>query len=203
MMIDSILQSKLLLSLALGLGLSACCGFRVFVPLLVASIATKLNIISIDEDFIWLSNTSTIIAFATATLFEIGGYYLPFVDNILDSITTPASVVAGTLLTTSLLTPEIDPLLQWSLGIIVGGGSAGIVQAGTALARASSSTATAGIANPILATTEHVFAILGSVLSIFIPLIIAGAICITVFILLFFIIRYLKKHKHKKAIYSN
>jgi hypothetical protein len=83
-----------------------------------------------------MASTPALIAFATATVFEIGGYYIPFVDNILDTITTPASVAAGTLLTASLLTPEMDPMLKWGLGIIVGGGSAGVVQAGTALTRA-------------------------------------------------------------------
>jgi hypothetical protein len=34
-------DNKVLLSLVMGLGLSASCGFRVFVPLLAASIATK------------------------------------------------------------------------------------------------------------------------------------------------------------------
>ena len=123
-------QGKLLLGLALGLGLSASCGFRVFVPLLVASVASKMGIITLGDSFAWMASTPALIAFATATVFEIGGYYIPFVDNILDTITTPASVAAGTLLTASLLTPEMDPLLKWGLGIIVGGGSAGVVQAG-------------------------------------------------------------------------
>jgi hypothetical protein len=37
-------DNKVLLSLVMGLGLSASCGFRVFVPLLAASIATKMGI---------------------------------------------------------------------------------------------------------------------------------------------------------------
>ncbi len=190
-------QSKLLLSLALGLGLSASSGFRVFVPLLVASIASKLGIIHLGESFQWMGSTTATVAFATATVLEIGGYYIPFVDNILDTITTPTSVIAGTLLTASVLTPELDPMLKWGLGIIVGGGSAGIVQAGTALTRATSSVATAGVGNPVVATTEHGLSFAGSILSIFMPFIIAAIICIVLFVFLFFLIRYFKKRIYR------
>ena len=190
-------QSKLLLSLALGLGLSASSGFRVFVPLLVASIASKLGIIHLGESFQWMGSTTATVAFATATVLEIGGYYIPFVDNILDTITTPTSVIAGTLLTASVLTPELDPMLKWGLGIIVGGGSAGIVQAGTALTRATSSVATAGVGNPVVATTEHGLSFAGSILSIFMPFIIAAIICIVLFVILFFLIRYFKERIYR------
>jgi hypothetical protein len=195
-------QGKLLLGLALGLGLSASCGFRVFVPLLVASVASKMGIITLGDSFAWMASTPALIAFATATVFEIGGYYIPFVDNILDTITTPASVAAGTLLTASLLTPEMDPMLKWGLGIIVGGGSAGVVQAGTALTRATSSVATAGIGNPVVATAEHGLAIGGSILSLFIPFIIAAVVCVVLFLFLFFMIRYFKRRIPKTTKYS-
>lgn len=186
-------DNKILISLLMGLGLSASSGFRVFVPLLVASIATKMGILQLGDGFQWMGSTPAIIAFAAATLFEIGGYYIPFVDNVLDTITTPASVVAGTLLTASAILPDIDPMLKWGLGIVVGGGSAGIIQAGTALTRATSTATTAGTANPIVATVEHIFSIVGSILSLVIPFIIAGIVCVVMLVFLFFVIRYFKK----------
>lgn len=187
-------DNKVLLSLVMGLGLSACCGFRVFVPLLAASIASKMGILHLGAGFQWMSSTAAIICFSAATLFEIGGYYLPFIDNILDTIMTPASVIAGTLLTASAIIPDLDPMIKWGLGIIVGGGSAGIIQAGTALTRATSTATTAGVANPVVATIEHILAIIGSIFSIVIPFIIAGVVCIVIVVLLFFVIRYFKKH---------
>ncbi len=186
-------DNKILISLLMGLGLSASSGFRVFVPLLVASIATKMGILQLGDGFQWMGSTPAIIAFAAATLFEIGGYYIPFVDNVLDTITTPASVIAGTLLTASAILPDIDPMLKWGLGIVVGGGSAGVIQAGTALTRATSTATTAGTANPIVATVEHIFSIVGSILSLVIPFIIAGIVCVVMLVFLFFVIRYFKK----------
>ncbi len=185
---------KVILSLVMGLGLSACCGFRVFVPLLAASIATKMGILHLGDGFQWMGSTTALVCFGTATIFEIAGYYIPFVDNILDTITTPASVIAGTLLTASAIIPDLDPMLKWGLGIIVGGGSAGIIQAGTALTRATSTATTAGVANPIVATAEHGLSIVGSIMSILMPFVLAGIVCIVVLISLFFMIRYFKKH---------
>lgn len=178
----------------MGLGLSASSGFRVFVPLLAASIATKLGYLHLGEGFQWMGSTAAVICFATATIVEIVGYYIPFVDNVLDTITTPASVAAGTLLTASAILPDIDPMIKWGLGIIVGGGSAGIIQAGTALTRATSTATTAGMANPIVATIEHVLAIAGSIFSILIPFVVVVILSIVIVILLYFVIRYLKKH---------
>ena len=185
---------KIILSLVMGLGLSACCGFRVFVPLLAARIATKMGVLHLGDGFQWMSSTTAIVCFGAATIFEIAGYYIPFVDNILDTVTTPASVIAGTLLTASAIIPDLDPMLKWGLGIIVGGGSAGIIQAGTALTRATSTATTAGVANPVVATIEHILAIAGSIFSIVIPFIIAGIVCVLILLALFFVIRYFKKH---------
>jgi hypothetical protein len=153
-----------------------------------------MGILHLGEGFQWMGSTAAIICFGAATIFEIAGYYIPFVDNALDTVTTPASVIAGTLLTASAILPDIDPMLKWGLGIIVGGGSAGIIQAGTALTRATSTATTAGVANPIVATVEHILAIVGSIFSIIIPFVIAGVVCVLILVMLFFVIRYFKKH---------
>lgn len=197
-------DNKVLLSLVMGLGLSACCGFRVFVPLLAASIATKLGLLHLGSGFQWMSSTPALICFGAATVFEIAGYYIPFIDNILDTIMTPASVIAGTLLTASAIIPDLDPMLKWGLGIIVGGGSAGIIQAGTALTRATSTATTAGVANPVVATVEHILAIVGSIFSVFLgpimTFIMAGIVCLLIVVLLFFVIRYFKKQIPKTQV---
>lgn len=157
-------------AILLGIGLSASAGFRVFIPLLVASIAGKLGWIPLTESFQWMSSTPALICFATATVLEAAAYYIPVVDNILDTITTPLALVAGTLLTTSVL-PVDSELLKWVTGILVGGSSAGIIQLGTSMLRLTSTKATAGMANPVVATTEHALALGQSIMSVFIPVI--------------------------------
>jgi hypothetical protein len=135
------LDKEIITGVAIGIGLSASCGFRVFVPMLVASIAAKTGVFPVQEGFEWLASWPAIISFGTATVFEILGYYIPFIDNLLDTITTPLAIGAGTLLLTSVLPVDSD-FLKWSGGLIVGGGSAAIVQGGSVLTRLGSSNLT-------------------------------------------------------------
>ncbi|GAA4012224.1 DUF4126 domain-containing protein [Hymenobacter fastidiosus] len=157
----------------LGLALAACSGFRVFVPLLAASLAYRTGFLAPSPGFAWLGTWPALGVLATATAAEMLAYYVPVVDNLLDTITTPASFIAGTLLMTSAL-PEIDPVVRWGLGVLVGGGTAGLVQSGTALLRAGSTATTGGLGNPVLATVENLLAVVGSVLGLLLPLVMAG-----------------------------
>ena len=160
---------------ALGLGLAACSGFRIFVPLLAASLAYHTGYLTPSAGFAWLGTWAALIMLATATVAEIAGYYVPVFDHLLDTLTTPASFVAGTILMTSAL-PHLDPTLRWSLGILVGGGTAGLVQTGTALLRGASTATTGGLANPVLATIENTAAVGGVALTLLLPLVAAGLV---------------------------
>lgn len=172
------------MSIMIGVALSATCGFRVFVPLLAVNIGTR----ALDADgqprielaggFDWLSSDIALMVFLVATLFEIGGYYIPWIDNLLDTIASPASIVAGTVITASFVT-GMDPWLQWLLGLIAGGSAAGAVQATTVVTRASSTVTTGGLGNPIVASVETSGAFLGSALAI-----LAAPFAIAVFVLL-------------------
>jgi hypothetical protein len=142
-----------LLSLMVGLGLSAACGFRVFVPLLVLSIAGYSGHVQLAKGFEWLATEPALIAFSVATLLEIAAYYIPVVDNFLDSVATPAAVVAGTLVTASMVS-DVSPFLRWSMAAVAGGGLAGVVQGATVMARGASTALTGGLANPVVATVE-------------------------------------------------
>ena len=172
------------MSIMIGVALSATCGFRVFVPLLAVNIGTRAldangqPLIELAGGFDWLSSDIALMVFLVATLFEIGGYYIPWIDNLLDTIASPASIVAGTVITASVIT-GMDPWLQWLLGVIAGGGAAGAVQAATVVTRAGSSVTTGGLGNPIVASVETSGAFLGSALSI-----VAVELAIVVFVLL-------------------
>ena len=172
------------MSIMIGVALSATCGFRVFVPLLAVNIGTRAldadgqPLIELADGFDWLSSDIALMVFLVATLFEIGGYYIPWIDNLLDTIASPASIVAGTVITASFVT-GMDPWLQWLLGVIAGGGAAGAVQATTVVARAGSTVTTGGLGNPIVASVETSGAFLGAALSI-----VAVKFAIVVFVLL-------------------
>jgi len=183
-------------AIALGLGLSASCGFRVFLPLLMASLGAKFHFLPITDNFAWMGSIPVIITLAVATVAELGAYYIPVIDNALDSLAAPASVVAGTLLSASFLNID-DPMIKWGLGLIVGGGAAGAIQAGTTATRLASTATTGGLANPIVTTIEHIFAFVGSLLSILLPVVMAVIFIVLIFFFHIWIVRYFIKRKKK------
>lgn len=170
-----------LVSVFLGLGLSAATGFRVFVPLLVINLAARGGFLELSPKFGWMESSTALIAFGAATLLEIAAYYVPWLDNLLDSVATPAAVVAGMVATASVVT-GMDPMLRMILAIIAGGGLAGAVQMTTATGRQISSVTTAGIGNPILSTLELAGSLGLSVLAVLLP-VIAGCLVLLSLIL--------------------
>jgi hypothetical protein len=157
-----------LLSLCLGLGLAAACGFRVFVPLLITSLAAHTGHLDLAGGFDWIASTPALVTFGVATVLEILAYYVPWVDNVLDLAAAPAAVVAGTLITASVIT-DPDPLLRWSLAVIAGGGAAAAVQTATTVLRHMSSWATAGLGNHVLSTGEAVGSVGLALTSVLVP----------------------------------
>ena len=157
------------LSLALGIGLAAACGLRVFLPLLVLSAASLAGHVTLSSEFAWIGGGPALLAFATAAAVEILAYYVPWLDNVLDTVAAPAAVVAGTVVTATVIT-DISPFLKWTLAAIAGGGTAGLVQATTTTVRSVSSVATAGTGNFVVSTGELAGSLFASVLAVFVPL---------------------------------
>jgi len=165
------------LSVLIGLGLAAACGFRIFVPLFVASVAALAGHLELSEGFQWIGTWPALVAFGLATVLEIAAYYIPWLDNLLDSIATPAAVVAGILVAAACVT-DMSPLLKWTLAVVAGGGAAGGVQALTVTTRGASTATTGGLGNAAVSTVEGVSAAAVSTLSVTVP-ILAIAVVLT------------------------
>jgi hypothetical protein len=161
-----------LIGLFVGLALSAAVGFRVFVPLLLTGSAARLGYLELTTDMAWLASDAALVALATATVLEVSAYYVPWLDNLLDTVATPTAVVAG-VIAWAAVTPELSPLLRWTLAVIAGGGAAGLVQSGTALLRLHSTAFTAGLGNPVVATGELAGSVSLSVLAVLAPVLAA------------------------------
>ncbi|MCU4316577.1 DUF4126 domain-containing protein [Acinetobacter bereziniae] len=187
-----------LLSLCIGVGLSAACGFRVFVPLLVMSIASLMGWFEPMKGFEWLAIPSVCVGLAVATVCEIGAYYIPWVDNALDTIATPAAMVAGTLTTMAVSSGEMSQFASWAAAIIVGGGTATAVQMGTVAVRGLSTATTGGIANPVVSTGEWIGAIVVSVLSLIVPVLVV----IVGILLVVIAIRWIKRKRQESTNHS-
>lgn len=170
-----------LLSICIGIGLSAACGFRVFVPPMVMSMAALFGHLKLSPNFEWMGTYPALIAFAVATCIEIAAYYIPFVDHLLDTIATPMAIAAGTVVTASLI-PDADPMLQWTVALIAGGGSAGTIQAFSGIARLASTMMTGGLGNGLISTIEAGGSIILSGLAIAVPVF---AVCLVAVLLVF------------------
>ena len=159
-----------MLGVVIGIGLAASCGFRVFVPLLVTSAAAMGGYIELADGFSWIGTWTAFAAFAAAALIEIAAYYVPLLDNMVDTIASPLSVIAGVILFAASVT-DLDPFLHWSLAIIAGGGAAGVVQGGTVATRTVSTAGSGGLTNFLVSTFEAIAGFIFSVLSIVVPVI--------------------------------
>ena len=162
---------ELILYVIVGVGLSAACGFRVFIPPLVMCIAAKAGHVSFGADFVWMETNVALVAFSIAAILEIGAYYIPWLDNALDTIAAPAAVVAGTMTTAAML-GDISPWMKWSLAAIAGGGAAGAVQVTTTVARGASSVLTGGLGNWVVSTGEGIGAVITAILAIVVPILV-------------------------------
>ena len=164
-----------LLSIALGIGLAAAAGFRIFVPLLAAGIAARTGFLPLTDGFQWLGSTPALLMLGTAAVVEVLAYYIPGVDHLLDVVAGPAAVGAGVVASASVMA-DIPQAVMWPLAIIAGGGVAGLTKGTTALLRAKSGVMTAGLANPVVATVETAGATGITVLALVVPLVCLAAI---------------------------
>lgn len=168
-----------LLGVIVGIGLAAACGFRVFVPLLIMSAATQLGWFAPTPAFAWLATTPALLAFAVATAVEIAAAHVPWLDHLLDVAAAPLAIAAGTTAMAASL-GDGGGFLRWALSIIAGGGVAGLFHSLNGMVRASSTVATAGLANPAFATLETGGAVVLTVGALLLPVValVLAAACV-------------------------
>ncbi|MEH2324471.1 MAG: DUF4126 domain-containing protein [Nostoc sp.] len=174
--LNSLFNLNTFIELLLGISLSAAAGFRVFVPLLALSVASVFGHLDLPTNFDWVETPQAVIVFAVACSLEIIGYYIPWLDHLLDIVATPAAFIVGTIVTASVA-PEMNPLAQWTLALVAGGGTAGLTQGLTNMLRISSTGVSGGLTNPVVSTIELLIAIGLSVLALAFP-VVAGVIVI-------------------------
>lgn len=163
------------ISIALGIGLAAASGFRVFLPLFALSVSAYFGVWPLNENWQWLGSTQALVILGVAAVAEALGYLVPFVDNLLDTLAVPLAGLAGTAVVASTAA-DLSPAVTWTLAVIAGGGAAAAVKSTNAATRAASSVATAGMANPVFSVFETGMAVVMSLLSLFVPVLAVFAV---------------------------
>ncbi len=184
---------EILLQILIGVGLAATCGFRIFVPLLVMGIAGLGGYLNLASGFDWIASYPAVIIFAVATVIEIAAYFIPYVDNLLDSISIPASVVAGIVVAASVIT-DMHPLLRWTLAVIAGGGVAALTSLISNGTHGLSTVVSGGAANPAVSGGETAFSVIAAILSIVVP-VLAILLIVMVLIIAFRLLRRWKRRR--------
>ena len=168
-----------LIAVAIGIGLAAAAGFRVFTPFLVAGLAARWGVLPLADGFTWLASTGALVTLGTATVLEVSAYYIPGVDHVLDLLASPAAVLAGVIASAAVMA-DIPPAILWPVAIIGGGGVAGLTKASSAVVRAKAGLTTAGLANPVVATGETAGAVGLAIAAIVVPLVCLFVVAVVV-----------------------
>ena len=184
-------------ALLAGISLSAAAGLRVFLPVLALGLASRFGLLELGEEFAWLASDPVLLVVGVAALLEIGAFYVPVVDNLLDALATPAAIGGGTVIVASLL-PEMHGLLQWGTAALLGGGAAGIVQGTTVLARGASTASTGGLGNPLVATTETGGSLLTIAFALLIPTVFGVLVILALVWLFVRLVRLLRDRRNRR-----
>lgn len=159
-----------MIAVSVGLGLAAAAGMRVFLPLFVLGLAGSSGVVPLAPGWEWVASSAALLGLGTAMALEIAAYYVPWVDQALDVVATPAAVIAGMIATASVLV-DVPPLLKWAVVIVGGGGVAGLTQGMSVLTRLKSTTLTGGMANPVVSTVEWLGALVVAAMAVLLPFI--------------------------------
>jgi uncharacterized membrane protein len=165
---DSMDTGQWVFIILMAVSLSACAGLRAFIPPLIVSILAMSGYVTLAPQFQWLGRWEVALLFGLAAVLEIIADKYPGVDHALDMAGLVIKPAVGTVIAAGLFT-QLDPLVALSLGLILGGGSAGLVHLGKAKLRLLSTSFTAGFANPIVSLGEDICALIWGALAAFAP----------------------------------
>lgn len=150
-----------------GIGLAAAAGLNAYIPLLVAALLARFDIISLQPPYDLLESWAAIVILGLLLAIEVVADKVPAVDSVNDVIQTLVRPASGAVLFAAALAPDSE----WSqaLGLIAGLVTAGSVHAAKAAVRPVANVGTAGTAAPVLSTVEDIASVALSIAAILAP----------------------------------
>ncbi len=163
----------LIVPLAMGFGLAACAGLRAWLPFLILGGLARFGYLELHPSFQFLERTDVLMILMVATILEILGDKIVFIDHVLDVAGTVIRPAVGSVLTASLLVhlPLRTAIL---LGVMVGGSAAFSTHAMKSFFRTSMTMMTpfhGGGGNMVVSFGEDLLVIVGIGMAILIPLV--------------------------------
>ena len=170
-------------NVATAFGLSTSAGLNAYLPLLVVALTAKYtNLIALNEPWDVMTNWWVIGVLAVLLLIEMTVDKIPAVDTVNDVIQTVGRPVAGAILFAagSGAVGDLHPVLAFIAGLILAGG----VHTIKSVSRPAVTATTGGVGNWAVSLVEDILALIGAVLSILVPVIVA---LIIIFFLIVFV----------------
>lgn len=161
------------LAVGAGVALSAACGLRAFLPLLVLGLASRGGLVHLSPNVQWLTSDAALIALGVATVLEVAADKIPVLDHALDAVGLVLRPAAAWLATYALLVHWPTPwgqIVALTLALI-----ALAMQAAKAKVRLGSTALTLGTANPLVSMVEDVLALGMAAAALVVPLLAVGA----------------------------
>jgi 1-acyl-sn-glycerol-3-phosphate acyltransferase len=171
-----------LIPIITGISLSACTGFRAFLPPFIIGLCLRwsFTLRVLFPGLAFLSENVVLLALGVAVVVEFLGDKVPWVDHVLDTIELPVKFVVSLLLTYSII-----PLgeYRWVIllfALTIGTGTTVTVHAGKAGFRAASTGVSGGLLNPFVSLVEEVVTLIGTLAALFFPV---AALAVLVYIM--------------------
>ncbi len=180
-------------SISTAFGLSATAGLNAYLPLLVVALTAKYtDLINLNDPWNVLTSWWVIGLLVVLLVIEMTVDKMPAVDTVNDIIQTIGRPLAGAILfaSTSGVIGDLHPVLAVGAGILL----AGSVHTVKTVARPVVTATTAGTGNWLVSIIEDILALIGAVLAILIPILVALTIG---FMLLLFV--WWRGRQHRKA----
>ncbi len=141
-----------------GLGLAVAAGLNAYIPLMVAGLLVRFDVISFGDPYDVLGSTSALIIIGVLLAIELLADKIPAVDSVNDAVQTFIRPASGAVLFAAAASGAD---WQWAqaLAVILGLLTALGVHSTKAAARPAINVTTAGVGGPVVSVVEDGFSL--------------------------------------------
>jgi hypothetical protein len=141
-----------------GIGLAVAAGLNAYIPLLIAGLLIRFDVVSFGAPYDLLGSTPALVILGVLLAVELLADKIPAVDSVNDVVQTVIRPASGAVLFAGAATGVNE---EWSqaLALILGLVTAASVHATKATVRPVVNVATAGAGAPVVSTVEDGFSL--------------------------------------------
>ncbi|NTV37408.1 MAG: DUF4126 domain-containing protein [Anaerolineaceae bacterium] len=180
-------------------GLSASAGLNAYIPLLVVALLAKFtDLIQLSKPYDTLTSWWIIALLVVLSLVEFFADKVPAVNHINDVVQTIIRPAAGAIVfaSSAKVISDVNPVLAIALGLLVAGS---VHTVKSVVVRPVVTATTGGTANIAVSMIEDGVSTAVSVLSLIIPVIMAGVLLLVTVWVIWWLLRRTKRRAAKKA----